>query len=347
MARSKILITGGAGFLGSHLAEACIDHGTQVRIFDILQPPAWTNRPEIEYIRGDIRDRIAVRAAVEGLDAVVHAAFASPRVALPIMREINAGGARKIASACLEAGVQRLVLISSTVVEREPRVHPFLRDSGLSAMDAYRETRTEAERIASEFADRGLSLAIVRPKTFVGPGRVSAFNIIFEWIRKGRPVLLMGSASAPYQLVEIRDMAEGIRLLTDSTAQGVFYFGADRFGTLRGDLAALIEHAATGSRLRFVPPALARGLLRAIELSGTATASELHYMSAWGRPSVADTSRAMRELGWKPRWSNREALANAYDWYARSMEENGSARSIHELPGPHRAMSRLIQKVLR
>src|SRR5579883_1259951 len=119
---NRILITGGAGFLGSHLAETSIDHGARVRIFDIAKAPAWTNRPEIEYIRGDIRDRAAVRAALEGLDAVVHAAFASPRVALPIMREINAGGARKIASACLEAGVQRLVLISSTVVEREPRV---------------------------------------------------------------------------------------------------------------------------------------------------------------------------------------------------------------------------------
>jgi nucleoside-diphosphate-sugar epimerase len=243
--------------------------------------------------------------------------------------------------------VRRLVLISSTVVERQPRVHPFLRQSGLTAMDAYRATRTEAERIASEFADRGLSLAIVRPKTFVGPGRVSAFNIIFEWIRKGRPVLLLGSAAAPYQLVEIRDMAEGIRLLSDSSAEGIFYFGAERFGTLRGDIAALIEHAGTGSLLRFVPAPLARAVLRAMELSGTITPSELHYMSAWGKPSVADTSRAMRELGWKPRWSNREALANAYDWYARSMEANGSARSIHQLPGPHRAMSRLIETVLR
>jgi nucleoside-diphosphate-sugar epimerase len=263
------------------------------------------------------------------------------------MSAINAGGARNVASACLEAGVRRLVLISSTVVERQPSAHPFLRHSGLSAMDAYRATRTEAERIASEFAHRGLSLAIVRPKTFVGPGRVSAFNIIFEWIRKGRPVLLMGSASAPYQLVEIRDMAEGIRLLAGSGAEGVFYFGAERFGTLRGDLAALIEHAGTGSRLRFVPPPVARGLLRAMELSGTVTASELHYMSASGRPSVADTSRAVRELGWRPRWSNKEALANAYDWYARSIEENGSAKSIHRLPGPHRAMSRLIETVLR
>ena len=347
MTRSKVLVTGGAGFLGSHLADKFLEHGAQVRIFDIVAPPAWATRPEIEYVRGDIRDRAAVRTALEGVDAVVHSAFASPRVAVPIMSGINAGGARNVASACLEAGVPRLVLISSTVVERKPRAHPFLRHSGLSAMDAYRETRTQAERIASEFADRGLSLAIVRPKTFVGPGRVSAFNIIFEWIRKGRPVLLMGSASAPYQLVEIRDMAEGIRLLTDSSAEGVFYFGAERFGTLRGDLASLIERAGTGSRLRFVPAPVARGLLRAMEISGTVTASELHYMSAWGKPSVADTSRAARELGWQPKWSNREALANAYDWYTRSIEESGSAKSIHTLPGPHRAMSRLIETVLR
>jgi hypothetical protein len=84
-----------------------------------------------------------------------------------------------------------------------------------------------------------------------------------------------------------------------------------------------------------------------MEYSGMAVPSELHYMSAWGRDSVADTSRAVKELGWKPRWSNADALRHAWDWYLASMAATGTARSIHPLPGSHRMLSKLIETVLR
>lgn len=347
MAAEQVLITGGAGFLGSHLATRFVAEGVRVRIFDIAAAPGWAAGPGIEYIQGDIRKPEEVRAAVRGVRSVIHSAFASPRMSPAIMDAVNAGGARILATACLGEGVRRLVLISSTIVERKPRRHPFLANAGLNALDAYRETRARAEQIAGDFAERGLAVAMVRPKTFVGPGRISAFNIMFDWIRRGKPVLLLGGAAEPYQLLDIRDMAEGIRLLEGSTAEGVFHFGAAVYGSLREDLEGLIKHAGTGSRLRLIPAPLARGLLRGLELSGAVTPSELHYMSAGGRPSVADISRAGREIGWAPRWSNDDALAASYDWYVRSMNETGQARSIHVLPGSHRAVSRLVEMILR
>jgi nucleoside-diphosphate-sugar epimerase len=63
--------------------------------------------------------------------------------------------------------------------------------------------------------------------------------------------------------------------------------------------------------------------LRGMELAGIVPASEWHYMSAWGKNSVVDTSRAVEELGWRPRWSNAEALRNAYDWYVDSIIATG------------------------
>jgi nucleoside-diphosphate-sugar epimerase len=147
--------------------------------------------------------------------------------------------------------------------------------------------------------------------------------------------------------LEIRDMAEGIRLLSGSDAEGVFYFGASEFGRLRDDLQSLIDHARTGSRLRCVPGPLARAGLRAMELAGMPPASELHYMNAWGRDSVVDTSRAVKELGWRARWSNAEALRKAYDWYLQSMAATGAAQTIHPLPGSHRRLRNLIETILR
>ncbi|HWE49882.1 MAG TPA: NAD-dependent epimerase/dehydratase family protein [Bryobacteraceae bacterium] len=343
----NVLITGGAGFLGSQLTEEFLRNGSRVRIFDLAERPDWSMRPGVEYIRGDIRDGAAVGAAVERVDAVIHAAFASPRVDPRVIEEVNVAGARQVSLQARVRGVRRFVLISSTIVQRPPHAHPFLRRAGVSALDMYRKTRAEAEQVLTEQGRKDFHVAIVRPKTFVGAGRISAFTIVFDWIRRGKPVLLLGKAERPYQLLEIRDMAEGIRLLAESDAEGVFHFGADRFGSLREDLQSLIDYAGTGSQLRFVPESLARAILRGMELSGITTPSELHYMSAWGKDSVADTSRAARELGWRPRWSNAEALRNAWDWYLGSIATTGAARSIYPLPGSHRLLNKLIETVLR
>jgi len=346
-ALQRVLITGGAGFLGSHLAQSFQSRGVGVRIFDIAERPEWALAPYIEYIRGDIRDARAIGRAIESSDAVIHSAFASPRMAPPEIESVNVQGALETCKQALAHGVRRFVLISSTIVDKPSRVNPLLRGAALNSLDMYRRSRVRAEALVTDQGSRGLRIGIVRPKTFIGAGRVSAFTIIFDWIRLGKPVLLLGKGANRYQLLEIRDMAEGIRLLAGSDAEGIFSFGAHRYGSLREDLQSLIDHAQTGSRLRFVPEQFARMALRGVELAGMVPPSELHYMSAWDKDSIVDTSRAVQELGWQPRWSNAEALRNAYDWYVQSIATTGKAQSIHALPVSHRRLRSLLETLLR
>ena len=84
-----------------------------------------------------------------------------------------------------------------------------------------------------------------------------------------------------------------------------------------------------------------------MELAGLTPPSELHRLSAGGLDSVADISRAQRELGWQPVWSNAQALCRAYDWYAHSLETAGAAPSTHPVPGFHRTLRKLIESILR
>lgn len=342
-----VLITGGAGFLGSHLCSSLTQHGATVRVFDRVNPPAWAYAPGIEYVQGDLSDPAALRGALAGAGTVVHAAFASGRSDAETIRRVNIKGTTELCRQAAQSGVSRLVLISSTIAARTPFRHPFIRGSALSTLDAYRESRAEAERIVLGSHGREMSTAAVRPKTFIGSGRLSAFTIVFEWIRRGQPVLLMGSGDAKYQLLEIGDMAEGIRLLCDSPAGGIFSFGAQEYGTLRADLQSLIDYAATGSRIRSMPGMLARSGLRLMELAGMVPASELHYMSASNRDSVVETSRARDELGWRPRFSNAQALCQSYDWYRTQISVGGQAPSIHPLPASHRALRRILETVFR
>jgi nucleoside-diphosphate-sugar epimerase len=339
----RVLVTGGGGFLGRHLAERLRRGGLRVRLLDVAARPSWASAAEVEHARGDVRDRAAVAAAIRGVDAIVHAAFASPHDEPGVVRSVNVGGARAVADVALESGVRRLVLVSSTIVEKPPRAHPFLRGAAMNRLDAYRASRAAAESIAADAAGRGLDVAVVRPKTFLGHDRVGAFALLFESIRHGGAVPVLGPGANRYQLLDVRDLADGLARLVGADSTGLFFFGARDFATVREDLQSLVDHAATGARLKPIPAPLARAMLRAMELAGLMPLSEWHYMSARGEDSVVDVSRAERELGWRAERSNRRALADAYDGYAGAMAAAGRAQTTHPVPWAHRLLGRLLR----
>src|SRR5262245_31323932 len=130
---SRVLITGGAGFLGAHLANCLGAAGMPVRLLDLAEPPEpLANR--VEYVRGDVRDAGQLAAAVRGVDAIVHAAFASSRQTADRLHSINVQGTRAVCAMAVEHSVRRLVLISSTIVLRPSRRHPFLPGAPLSRL---------------------------------------------------------------------------------------------------------------------------------------------------------------------------------------------------------------------
>jgi len=339
-----VLVTGGSGFLGGHVARRLHDAGVAVRVLDV-EMSTLASGANVEVVRGDVRDPRAVAEAMEDMDAVIHAAAASPRQTPPVIEQVNVEGTRNICEQARRHGVHRLVLVSSTIVTRRPRVHPFFAGSPLTRLDLYRRSRVAAEAVVTEYGAREMSTAIARPKTFVGPGRIGAFAIVFEWIRTGRPIIVLGSGRNRYQLLDTRDMADGLARLAASDAGGVFSFGADDVRSVREDLTTLLEHAGTGARLRHVPAPLARLMLRGMEYASMVPASEWHAMTAAGLDSIVDCSHAATELGWRPARSNAQALIEAYDWYVATVRATGSASTTHPVPLVHRALKRVARLV--
>jgi nucleoside-diphosphate-sugar epimerase len=332
-------ISGGAGFLGLHLARRLLADGHSVRSLDLVALADPELEREVEELRGDVRDPAAAGRLADGADVLVHAAAALPiRGSGSEIRSVNVGGTATLLAAAREAGAGRAILVSSTAVYGIPETHPIDEDSPLHGVGDYGRSKIEAEEVARGFTERGLHTVVLRPKTFIGPERLGVFEILFDWIREGRRIPVLGDGSNHYQLLAVEDLVEAIVLSAESRVAGeTLNVGATEFGTVRSDLEALIAHAGSSSRLRPVPARPAELALRALELARLSPLAEWHYKTAH-RDSYVDVSKAQQLLGWQARFSNVEALTRTYDWYLANREGMAASGTTHRVPWNQRAL---------
>jgi nucleoside-diphosphate-sugar epimerase len=333
-------ISGGAGFLGLHLARRLLADGHDVRTLDVVPLDDAELERSVDERRGDIRDRESVRKLVDGADVVVHAAAALPiQASRESIRSVNVGGTENVLRAGNEAGVRRVVFISSTAVYGVPEKHPIEEDDPLVGVGWYGESKIDAEGLCRVAA---VETTIVRPKTFIGPERLGVFEILFDWIREGRRIYTLGKGNNRYQLLAVEDLVDAIVRAGNEprAARETFNVGATEFGTVRSDLQALIDHAGSSSRLQPVPVKPAEIALRGLELLRVSPLAEWHYKTAH-KDSFVDVTKAQRLLGWQPRLSNRDALIETYDWYLANRGRVGEAGVTHRVPWNQQALGLL------
>lgn len=338
----EVSISGGAGFLGLHLARRLLADGASVRTLDLAPLDDPELEGMLEELRGDVRSEADARALVRGAEVVVHAAAALPiQSSRQAIRSVNVEGTATVLAAAVEEGVRRVVVISSTAVYGVPERHPILEDDPLVGVGWYGESKIDAELLCGAFGRRGLDVAIIRPKTFVGPERLGVFEILFDWIREGRRIPILGDGANLYQLLAVEDLVDAVVRCFDASVAGeALNVGAGRFGAVRDDLQALIDHAGSGSRLWPVPVRPAELSLRALELARLSPLAEWHYRTAH-KDSFVSIDKARRLLGWEPRLSNAETLCATYDWYLDHLAEMRAAGTTHRVPWNQQALGLL------
>src|SRR6266508_4869765 len=335
-------ISGGAGFLGLHLARRLLAEGHTVRTLDVMPLDDVELERSVEELRGDVRDRERVRELVAGADVVVHAAAALPiQASRESIRSVNVVGTENVLKQAHAAGARRVVFISSTAVYGVPEKHPIEEDDPLVGVGWYGESKIDAEALCRVAA---VHTTIVRPKTFIGPERLGVFEILFDWIREGRRIYILGDGSNRYQLLAVEDLVDAIVRAAERDVDGeVFNVGATEFGTVRSDLQALIAHAGTRSRLRSLPVRPAELALRALELARVSPLVQWHYMTA-SRDAYVDVSKAQRLLGWDATKSNVATLIENYDWYVANRDSLKAAGVTHRVPWNQQAL-RLLKRI--
>lgn len=321
------LVTGGSGYFGSLLVRRLVAAGHQVRVLDINDAD---DRPaDVELIVGDIRNPDVVARAVAGCDIIFNNVAQVPLAKDEhLLRTVNVDGTALLLREAARVGVDKVVHTSSSAVFGVPASNPILPSTVPFPVEAYGHAKLAAEWACLDAVSKGLDVTIVRPRTILGHGRLGIFGILFEWVADGADIFVLGKGDNRYQFVHADDLAEVCLLAAGAPGPAVFNAGTDRFGTMRESLESLCVHAGTGSRVRSLPASPASALMKAAAAAHLAPFAPYHWMM-YSKSLWFDIDHVRDTLGWKPRWSNEEMLADSYDWFLRNRANTDQAGRSH------------------
>jgi len=307
-----VLVTGASGFVGRALCAALVSFGHRVRMAARAPQPDLPGAVAV----GDIGPATDWRAALAGIDSVVHLAARThvlrETAADPLgeFRRTNVGGSERLARAAAAMGVRRFVFLSSVKVNGESTAaRPFTESDAPYPEDAYGRTKLEAEQaLAGISAATGLEVVVLRPPLVYGPGVKGNFLRLMRLVARGLP-LPLGAIRNQRSLVYVGNLADAIvKSLDAPQAAGRTYLVSDGEDLSTPDLVRGLARAlGVKPRLLSLPPA-------ALGLAATLAGKRAEFARLTGSLQV-DSSRIRRELDWRPPFTLAHGLELTAKWY--------------------------------
>jgi nucleoside-diphosphate-sugar epimerase/UDP-N-acetylglucosamine:LPS N-acetylglucosamine transferase len=315
----KVLVTGGAGFIGSHVVENLLDRGIEARVLDMKDPPVC---PPVELIRGSLTDPEVVEQAVEGCDAVIHlAAIANVDDVLrdPAWSEaVNTRGTLNVLQASRNASVGRVVYASTIWVYSDCDEQTVDEDTRPAAPShVYTATKLAGELYCKSYQELyGLDYTVLRFGIPYGP-RARDGGVIRAFVERalaGEPLSVAGNGEQSRRFVYVADLADGcVRALQPQAANRIYNLASQESVSIL-QVAETVQSVLGTGEIVHVP---AR--------SGDFPGKEIA------------TSRAELELGWTPATSFTEGVRRYAEWFRHELETRPALES-DEAPSMKRVL---------
>ena len=300
---SKVVVTGGAGFIGSHLVDRLVNNGYAVKVVDNLSTGNLANirnhveTGKIDFIKGDICDASLVKQTIEDVDTVFHlAAQTSVPFSMKnpqLTYETNVAGTLNLLAACARQKVHKFVLASSCAVYGEPRYLPVDEKHPNSPISPYAESQLAAERYCLGFHERQLCCSVVM-RLFNVYGSRQGLNdysgVITKFIERSKqklPLVVYGNGSQIRDFVNVQDVVDVfLASMQKSEAEGeVFNVGSGKPTSINASTKTILELSGVNTTVSYHAPRL-----------GDIT------------NSYADISKAQKILGYQPKVSLTKGL---------------------------------------
>ena len=302
-AKKKVLVTGGAGFIGSHLVDRLVKEGYPVRVIDNLSSGKIENiqhhidTNKVEFIKGDIRDATLVNKSVDGVGFVLHLAAI---ISVPFSMEnpdltfdVNTQGTHNLLLAAAEKSVEKFVFISSCAVYGDPEVNPVTEDIKTNPISPYAESKLIGERYCLSFNQSNqLKTVVLRFFNVYGPRQsMNAYSgvitIFINKVKQKEPLTIYGDGSQTRDFVNVRDIVHGIlaSMKTNKTDGEVFNIGSGKPTSINDLAKAVLELGNVDLEIKYEK-----------------------YRTGDIKHSFADITKARKLLGYEPKVSLRDGL---------------------------------------
>ena len=332
----KILISGGSGFLGINLVRHLLQKGNhEIVVLDIADFDYSDVVSKVKFIKGDIRDKDKVAEAMSGVHQVIHTAAALPLYTEEQILTTDVDGTRNLLEAANRFKVERFIHVSSTAVYGIPDHHPLYENDKLDGVGPYGKAKIKAEDMCLEYRRKGMCVSIIRPKSFVGPERLGVFALFYDWAKDGHGFPMIGNGKNRYQLLDVEDLCEAIYLcmtLEKEKVNDTFNIGAKEFKTMGEDYQSVLDAAGFGKKIVPFPAAPVILVLRFLEALKLSPLYKWVYETA-SKDSFVSIEKAEKVLGYKPKFSNQDALVRNYKWYIENIHKiEGQSGVSHRVP---------------
>lgn len=284
----KILVTGGSGFIGSHVVDKLIEAGHEVRVFDLKEP----HREDVQFLRGDIISKGDINKAVKNMEVVYHtAAFSNIDLVKdnPLTTiEYNILGTTYLLDECRKQGTKRFIFASSVYVY-EKKGH------------LYTTSKLASEMICKNYdALYGLPYTILRYGTTYGPRsrKADVISIFVKRALEGGVLVIFGSGDQRRHFIYVEDLAEGSVAALQDVARNQTY-------NLEGMRPVTIKEVAETVR----------------RLTGNVDIEYKEIRAGDYEGKIVSNDKAKKELGWEPKVDFEEGVKRYIEWYKKTVNK--------------------------
>ena len=318
------LVTGGSGFTGVALIKKLLERGDQVRCYDLarsVELPA-----QAEFVEGDIRDLEKIRSAAKGCETVFHLVGIMPqaKAAKEVMQAVNVGGTENVLKASAEAGVKKIVYLSSSEVYGDNGLKESKEDSAKNPLGEYAFNKIETEKLCRDYTQKyGIAISLIRPSTLVAAGITERFFLLaLKALTSGFPLAYPYPGRNKFQMTYLHDCVSACLLCEEKIQSGceAFNIGADNTLPWRDEIKELARLTGKSGLVIPVPFALVKPIFKFLDLVGLPLLEKEHYM-LMEKDVVMDCSKAKQVLGWKPMKTNVEMLLEVFQWYQQTYKK--------------------------
>ena len=324
--KKTIVVVGGSGFCGRSMVKLLSQKGYRIINIDINPPKELYKNEKHQQV--DIVTDDNLEEKFNNTEAVINFAgrqFATPPKpprfkTLDFLRVLQVTGCTRVRDAAVKTRVKSLVYVSTDMVYGPPKYLPLDENHPTNPPGPYGKSKILAEKICLEADSEDLAVCIFRPRFIVGRGRFGVLAVLFSWIRKNWPIIILGNGKNTYMMVGVDDLSRACLLAIEKKAKGIFNIGTEPTPSMGEIIDSVIKHSGSHSRIIPTPTKLLKlgfRILNFLKLSPLwpeqYEIADLNY--------ILDLSKIKNKLGWTPQTSVIDMNVKAYDSYVEALEE--------------------------